>query len=786
MAAVVAVVGLAGPARADEITIESGPLTAIVTLDPFAVSFLMDGEQALSSSDPIPLVSPGALGFSVVGGAEAHQLGYSLDVNASAWFHATTATQVAPNRFEVATTDPLGRTFTVDVLDHAPGVVAVEAALSDTSVVGLTGAAFDLGADEHTVGFGERSDAVDQVGRVVTNWNEEGPFSAGVFAPVTDPVLGDRWQGPEPFPGSNFTMPWFVSSRGYGFLLDSTWMNEFDMGATIPGRWQVATREPALRYRVYAGPTTADVLGRFTSDTGRQPEPAEWFFGPWLQPGPGPEFWRENDVPLTVAQTYTHYLPCAAQSGGRDGQRERVDSWHAQGIRITTYVNSFVCSGHPDGAYAEGDANGWFIQSPRGGSYRVPYVAYVQPDGPYHGLVDFTHPEAVTFWQRLITEAIEDGYDGWMEDFGEYVPVDAIMHDGSDGLAHHNDYCRLYHRASHELTMPLKGTDFAQFIRCGYTGTAPYARIVWGADPSEDFSRADGLAAAVSQGISMGLSGIGYWGSDVGGFHAVVHAGRTSAELQSRWLQFGAFSGVLRTQANGYPRPSIGPIDTHLTERAQVWEEPVLPIWRKFAKLRTQLFPYTWDAAMAYQQTGLPIMRHLSMAFPDDPNVWEPAAEYQYLFGDDLLIAPVIEDGARTRDVYLPDGDWVNFWEVVTYDEVTGSFDKVVGEDRVVAGGEVVTVDAPLDEIPIFVRAGTCLELLPADTFTLADFPGIDDSLDDALGRERTLGFATDCPSAAGEGDGSETPTTGAGLALLALIALSGALASGRRRRTPS
>ncbi|MDX1511385.1 MAG: hypothetical protein R3249_08560, partial [Nitriliruptorales bacterium] len=173
-AVIVGGVGMAGPVRAADVTISSGPLTAIVTLDPFAVSFAMDGAEVLASSEPIALVSPGALGFSVIGGAEAHQLGYSLDVNASAWFHATTATQVTPNRFEVATTDPLGRAFTVDILDHAPGVIAVEATLSDASVVGLTGAAFVLGADEHTVGFGERSDAVDQAGRIVTNWNEEG------------------------------------------------------------------------------------------------------------------------------------------------------------------------------------------------------------------------------------------------------------------------------------------------------------------------------------------------------------------------------------------------------------------------------------------------------------------------------------------------------------------------------------------------------------------------------------------------------------------------------------
>ena len=145
-----------------------------------------------------------------------------------------------------------------------------------------------------------------------------------------------------------------------------------------------------------------------------------------------------------------------------------------------------------------------------------------------------------------------------MEDFGEYVPPDAVLADGRSGLAGHNDYCTAYHRASHELTWPARGADFAQFVRCGYTGTAPYARIVWGGDPTEDDSEADGLAAAVSQGLSMGLSGIAYWGSDIGGFHSLFTADRTNAELLVRWLEVGAFSGIMRTQAEGYQRPGQG------------------------------------------------------------------------------------------------------------------------------------------------------------------------------------------------------------------------------------
>jgi len=279
-------------------------------------------------------------------------------------------------------------------------------------------------------------------------------------------------------------------------------------------------------------------------------------------------------------------------------------------------------------------------------------------------------------------------------------------------------------------------------VRCGYTGTARHARLVWGGDPTEDYSKADGLAAAVSQGISMGLSGVAYWGSDIGGFHAIFTDGPTDEELLTRWLEFGAFSGIMRTQtvelANYVPGAPGG--------RAQVWDEGVRPTWRKYAKLRTQLFPYIWGAARDYRERGVPIMRHLALAYPGDPAVYSPEAEYQYLFGPDLLVAPVIEEGARSRRVYLPPGQWVDFWQAVSYDEASGTFERV-GETAPLAGGRIVEVDAPLDRIPIFVRAGACLPILPPEVDTLAEVgekPGLV-HLSDVAGRQRILAFGGEC-----------------------------------------
>jgi alpha-glucosidase (family GH31 glycosyl hydrolase) len=332
------------------------------------------------------------------------------------------------------------------------------------------------------------------------------------------------------------------------------------------------------------------------------------------------------------------------------------------------------------------------------------------------------------------------------------VPPDSVLADGRSGIAAHNSYCTDYHRASHELTWAVRGADFAQFVRCGYTGTAPYARIVWGGDPTEDDSEADGLAAAMNQGLSMGLSGIAYWGSDIGGFHSLFTADRTSPELLVRWLELGAFSGIMRTQAEGYERP-----DQAGLPRAEVWNPDVLPYWRALARLRTQLFPYTWRAAQEYQGTGLPIMRHLALAFPDEDIVWGrgdtvavAAARDEFMFGDDLLVAPVVTMGELTRDVWLPPGEWVSFWDAVGYDDRSGAYVTRTPSSPPIVGGQVITVDAPLGRTPLFVRAGTCLPLLPPDVDTLdtrAGFAHDDDvvTLAEGIDRVRLLGFATAC-----------------------------------------
>jgi len=714
---------------AETLELDADSLLARVTTEPFGLEFVdeRDGEVLRTVGGASAPDSPGSrygpLGYSfdlrlpVVNNAF---LGYYAAAEVETlWFHAT---RVLESRREgsdlvltAATNDPLGHRLEVRLAPRGPGVITVESRIAPGSgplagLASVSGAAFERGAGERFLGFGERSNAADQTGREVFSWAEEGPFSSGNAEDLIRPLLPD-FTFPTGPGATNFPIPWTLTSRGFGFLIDQYERSTFRLASERGDAWQAEAEAPEFRFTVFAGPTPAAALGRYSAYAGRQPRPAPWIFGPWYQPTLEArpfelaDRFRDEDVPVSVAQTYLHYLPCGAQVGRRDAERERVRGYHERGYKVTTYFNPHICTSYAP-VYGQAAANGWFVRNDIGQPYLLtnPFTA-----DQIVSEVDFTSPAASSFWQGLLDEAIDDGYDGWMEDFGEYTPADAHAADGSRGLELHNRYPVLYHCASYDHTRERMGRDAAVFIRSGAHGVQPCARVVWGGDPTEDWSCSDGLCAAVHQALSIGLSGIAYWGSDIGGFHAIVNP-RTDDELNARWLEFGAFSGVMRTQANGLS------FFSSRADRSQVWHPAVLPIWRRFAKLRTQLLPYIEAASRVYQRRGLPLTRHLALAYPEDARA--VAQQEQFMFGPDLLVAPVIEPGARERTLYLPPGRWVDVWRSASFGERRGVLR--LGRADLVRGGGEVTVPAPLGQIPLMARAGTVLPLLPADVDTLA------------------------------------------------------------------
>ena len=460
-----------------------------------------------------------------------------------------------------------------------------------------------------------------------------------------------------------FPVPWLLSTAGYGVLLGNDETSYFRLGNSDPSAWSVEAQATNLSLRFVAGPAPADALSRLTEITGRQPAPAApWVFGPWYQPTGNDQLGqaralRAADVPGSAVNTYLHYLPCGAQQGVESQQPPYTAAFHDLGYAITAYFNPMICTSYQP-AYSQAVAAGVLNTN----QANQPYVYNLNTGNLFSPVsqFDFTAPGTQSFWDRLLSEAVGHGYDGWMEDFGEYTPLDAKSADGTPGTRMHNLYPTRYHCATFNYT---RGSPHpvAPFVRSGWTGTQRCAQIVWGGDPTTDWGY-DGLDSAIKQALSLGTSGISRWGSDIGGYFSVF-AGKLTPELLDRWIELGAVSGVMRTEANGFKLASYA--------RPQVTDPEILPIWRRYAKLRTQLYPYLVAADANYRRTGMPTMRDLGLVYPADPTA--SGKEDEFMFGPDLLASPVHQPGQTERNLYLPGGRWIDFWRALAYRPADGA-----------------------------------------------------------------------------------------------------------------
>ncbi len=692
----------AAPAR----VVSSGPLVASVTKKPWSLSLLDADRRPVLRERPGLGVGPsGTLGFRIGG----------------AWKHAT---RVTGSRWEghtwigrLDTTDP-GRGLEVELSSAGNGVIRLRANLiGPADGVEALGISFRARPKERYLGFGERSDKVDQRGQDVENWVGEGPYQAGEYPIIANFV--PAWGMRDRMDATYFPMPWLLSTAGYGVLVDNTEPSYFRLGTDRPDSWslelardvpglaQVPSDAPSptsISIRFFAGPRPADVLRRMTGRIGRQPAPAPWFLGPWVQLKGGDQKalddLRAADVPTSVAQTYTHYLPCGGQRGHEQEHRDRTALYHDSGIAITTYFNPMLCTSYQP-LFDQLSALGQITADRDGNPYEYNYLGY------HVGQFDFSSPGARQSYGALLNEALDQGYDGWMEDFGEYTPPDAISSDGTPGMVMHNRYPRDYHCAAYQQTKSHQ-RPVLRFIRSGYTGTAACAPVVWGGDPSTGWGF-DGLRSSIQEGLSMGLSGVGVWGPDIGGFFSIF-SDALSSDLLSRWVQFAAFSGVMRNESDGLQIDGRG--------RPQILDPDQIANWRRYAKIRTQLYPYIRAAAADYRRTGMPIMRDLTLQYPQDAKA--SAREDQYMFGPDLLVSPVIKPRSTDRSLYLPNGRWINLWRSVDYLPADGSLR--IRRASIIRGSQWRTIAAPPSEIPVMVRAGSLLTTLPAGVDTLTPF----------------------------------------------------------------
>ena len=626
----------------------------------------------------------------------------------------------------LATDDP-GLTIDVAAESIGDGTTHVTVTATGPRATAVTdlGISFDATADERFFGLGQRAGAVDHRGTTVVNRVSDGPWTTNQFDIVSGVVPDIGFS--ERTDATYFPVPWVLSTNGYGVLVDGYETSTFDLADRDPDSWSIDVASSTASLRVFTGATPADTLGGMTAAIGRQPAPdAPWMFGPWWQAADDDvselAALSAAGVPMSVAQTYTHYLPCGDHLDREADERERVERLHDAGLAVTTYVNPMVCVDYR-GVYVPGSLTGAFTLNQTGLPYRYRYFTTKFFDVVQF---DFSSPDGVELFHSVLDEVLAAGYDGWMEDFGEYTPEDAVSADGTSGSAMHNRYPELYHAASWSY-VETAPRPLIRFNRSGWTGAIASSQVVWGGDPTTSWGF-DGLQSAVRSGLGMGMSGVSMWGSDIGGFFTFANE-EPSPELLARWIEFGAFSGVMRLQSGG----------TSLVEQPAptILEPAVLDTWRRYAQLRTQLYPYIAGSEDAYEADGLPLMRHHALATPNDEMV--AGLDSQYLFGADLLVAPVTVPGASSQAVFLPDGTWAEWWPSVT---MTADGAITLGSATLHEGGRSLIVDAPLGEIPLFVRSGAIITLLPVDVDTLSPY-GADDvvGIDDREGMRAILAF---------------------------------------------
>ncbi len=534
-------------------------------------------------------------------------------------------------------------------------------------------------ADGTFHGFGEQYHTIDQRGEAFPMLVSEQGIGRDGSVPF---YSGDRHT-------TYFPMPYWLDARGFGVLVDTHHRVEVDLCASDPDRaWVEVVDDAPVELVIFHGDTPLDVITQLGDRVGRPTAPPDWAFGPWICTQGGTDavlqqadLLAAEGIPAT-ALWVQDWTGSAVNIGGGygvnyrwepvDGVDALIDELHARGFKVLGYVNPFVDPNLPN-HYDEMAAAGMLPLDADG----EPYLFF----GPRGQMTqaDLTNPATQDYIrERLVAAVTEVGLDGWMADFAEWLPLDAVVHDGSDGVVAHNRAPEDWQRLTREaMAIARPDGDWVMFARSGWTGVHAVAQIHWAGDQEADFHDTDGLPTVVPAMLTMGLSGQPFTTHDVAGFSG----GPSTPELYRRWTELGAFSPILRTHDGN--------------ERDENWrfdrDAETLAFFRRFARVHDALRPELEALADEAAETGAPMVRALMLEYPDDRETW-PISD-QYLLGE-LLVAPVVEEGAVERTLYLPEGAWFDVW--------TG---------QAHAGPGWITVPAPLGSPPVFHRGADRADL---------------------------------------------------------------------------
>jgi alpha-glucosidase (family GH31 glycosyl hydrolase) len=560
---------------------------------------------------------------------------------------------------------------------------------------------FACNDDDHFAGFGAQSLDVDHRGFTVPTWVQE----QGIGKAQTDDYSG-AWFVQGRRHSSQIPIPQYLSRRGYILTTETDLRSSFALCSESPpdGSAPAAARvelDLPANVHIFDGPSPAQAIARATATFGRPRMPPPVAFAPWLDAIFGSQNVRDvaakaraAGIPASVIWTedwrggswakdnYTLKEEWSVDTTLYPDMKALSNDLHAAGFDFHVYFNPFVYKDSQ--AWMETAPFGFLVKKADGTPYTFTGAKFTDT-----GLIDLDNPSARAWAVKKMRDAIALGADGWMNDFAEWLPTDAVTAAGP-ALPRHNVYPVLWQETAREAIDGVHdGQQRLFFGRSGWFGTPALADVIWAGDQRTDFETDDGLPTVVPIGIGLGIVGISTYGHDIAGYQSATNAPSTK-ELYFRWTELGAWSPVMRTHHGTVPK----------LEWSWMRDDETTAHFKRYAQLHMALVPYLQGLAKVAAETGLPIWRGLMIGYPEDATVWPIKDEV--MVGDGVLIAPVMTQGATDRGVYLPKGTWFPW-----------------AGGAAMQGGGMITVAAPVEEIPVFAAAGTVVPTYPDGVMTL-------------------------------------------------------------------
>lgn len=476
-------------------------------------------------------------------------------------------------------------------------------------------------------------------------------------------------------------IPFFLSNKGYGVLVNHPERVSMEFGTENVTKTSFCVKGGSLDYFFFNGPTMKDVLMRYTDLSGKPALPAPWTFGLWLSTSFTTNYDEETvmsfidgmldrGIPLR-----TFHFDCFWMKGFHwsdfvwdekvfpdpAGMLSRIK---AKGLNICVWINPYI--GQESVLFAEGTEKGYFVKRPNGDVWQWDMWQ------PGMALVDFTNPAACKWYQDRLEALLDMGVDCFKTDFGERIPVNCVYHDGSDPEKMHNFYTYLYNKTVYDLLERKRGKGEAVlFARSATVGGQKFP-VHWGGDCWSDYVS---MEESLRGGLSLLMSGFGFWAHDIGGFEHT-----STADVYKRWVAFGLLSSHSRLHGSqSYRVPWL-------------YDEEAVDVVRAFTRLKASLMPYLYKTSIDTSRSGVPTMRSMVLEYTEDRNCWY--LDKQYMLGDNLLVAPIFNDQS-IGSFYLPKGTWTDFftgevtdggvWEEKTFDYL--HLPLMVRENSIIAMG---------------------------------------------------------------------------------------------------